>query len=370
MRWHWLTTGFVSLALVAMAHAQSPAGPRITQPITAPSTGPGSHGWPTTESTPIPMPAALPTLEAPSIGLPAYTANPTYSSTTEMVVLDSEGLPPLPGSLEDNFNKEVAARRAFRTCTWNDYRISVFPTTLLWENGFADKRAPRLQLLGSNLDNYVNSRTYDSSIGTTFGLARVDTPGRDLSAQVDLFGVVHSRHSPDDLIASDYRFGLPISFRWGDWRAKIAYEHTSTHLGDVFMRNTGRNPRNYSKDEAVFGLMRDFWDLRVYGQVSYAFRQTLPNDPKPWRYDAGFQWVLPQLGSLTGAPYIAAHVDARGEVNYNPNVAAQVGWIWRNPFQRLANLRVFGEYYEGRSGFGQFAFDREKFMGIGIAADF
>jgi Protein of unknown function (DUF1207) len=362
MNWRWITTGWVAVLVVGVSLGQ-------TQPIKAPSTGPGSHGWPAS----LPAPEAVlnlapstPTLEAPAVGLPAYT----ISSDHPVTVVDAEGMVPLPGSLEDNFNREVAVRRAFRICTWNDYRISVFPTTLIWENGFADKRAPRLQLLGSSLDNFSNTRTLDNSIGTTFSFFRIDTPGRDLAYQLDLFAVVHTRLSPEDLIATDYRFGVPLSAQWGNWRAKLAYEHTSTHLGDEFMRNTGTLPRNYAKDEVVVGLMRDIGDLRVYGQVSYAFFQDLAGDPKRWRYDAGFQWVMPQMASLSGSPYFAAHLDTRGESGLNPNINTQVGWLWRNPFQRLSNLRVFGEYYEGRSQFGQFAFDREKFFAVGIAADF
>jgi Protein of unknown function (DUF1207) len=364
MMLRWFFSGFALLSLTALASAQSSLSYRpITAPAPAPepSTGPGSHGWPASQTPPVYAP--LPVLEAPPSG---FAAMPQQG----YAVLDAEGLPPLPGSLEDNFNNEVNARRAFRICTWNDYRISIFPNSLLWENGFADKRAPRLSLTGTNFKNPVTDNTLENSIGTTFAGFRIDTPGRDLAFQLDIFAVVHSRLSPEDLLATDYRFGVPLSFQYGNWRGKIAYEHTSTHLGDEYQRNSGNFPKNYAKDEVVIGLARDIDTLRIYGQVSYAFFQDLVGDPKRWRYDAGFQYVLPWSGGLSGAPYIAAHAVARGDVQYNPDVNAQIGWLWRNPYQRLANLRVFVEYNEGRSQFGQFAFDREKFYGIGIAADF
>ena len=59
-----------------------------------------------------------------------------------------------------------------------------------------------------------------------------------------------------------------------------------------------------------------------------------------------------------------------GELGVVTDCLVQVGWLWRNPYQRLANLRVFVEHSEGRSPFGQFVYDREKWTGVGIASDF
>ena len=378
-RWlRWLGPAAVAVALGAPGVAQTPVQlpAFFDRPITAPapdpqSTGPGSHGWPGTVSprplwSPLdvnPVPVAPPVLES----TPSAFAG--YQVPHADAVPDAEGLRPLPGSLEDDFNREVAARRLFRVCTWNDYRVTGFPQTLLWESPLGEKRAPRFQALGTNFNTYANSKTLDTSIGGTVGLLRVDTPGRDLAFQLDAFAVVMSRLSPNDLIAQDYRYGVPLTFQRGDWRGKLSYEHTSSHLGDSYLVDTGRLPIRYAKDEIVLGLSRDFNSLRVYGQASYAFRQSLLGDPKRGRFDAGFQYVCPYPTGFSGAPYIAAHVTARGEVQYNPDGLVQVGWLWRNPYQRLANLRVFVEHSEGRSPFGQFVYDREKWTGIGIASD-
>jgi len=377
LRWLGPAAAVASLAGPAAAQSAKPAAAFFDRPISAPapepqSTGPGSHGWPGTASprpqwSPMdvtPVPAAPPVLEAPPSAFSGYQPTPTDA------VPDAEGLRPLPGSLEDNFNREVAGRRAFRACTWNDYRITGFPQTLLWESPLGEKRAPRFQALGTTQDNAFNTGSLDSTIGGTVGLLRVDTPGRDLAFQLDAFAVVMSRHSPNDLIAQDYRYGIPLTFQRGDWRGKLSYEHTSSHLGDSSLVNTGRLPIRYAKDEVVLGLSRDFDSLRVYGQASYAVRQSLFGDPKRGRFDAGFQYVCPYPTGFSGAPYLAAHVTSRGELQYNPDGLAQVGWLWRNPYQRLANVRVFVEYYQGRSPFGQFVYDREKWTGVGVAADF
>jgi hypothetical protein len=313
------------------------------------------------------MPMQQPLLEAQ----PSFVRQPLPTGEAKPVGQRPVDLKPLPGSLEYSFEQELANREAQRLIIWNGTTIQNFPTTLLWEPVYASKREPRMMIGGTNYQNYVNDRTLETSIGTTIGLWRITPPGHDWAFQVDLFGVVHTRLSPQDLMAADYRFGVPITFRWEDWHGKIGYEHTSTHLGDEYQRNTGVLPYNFSKDELVTGLGRYFLDrsLRVYGQVSYAFSQDLLNDPNRFRFDSGFQYVVPNWGS-SGSPFVAAHADFQGVLGFNPNINLQAGWLWRNPTQRLANARVFVEYYRGRSPYGQFAFVREDFYGVGAALDF
>ncbi len=378
------------LRAVVAAGLTAAAGPTLAQaPPAAPqpvSTGPTSYGWPGTNSFNSPVvapPVVNPALDpaAPPAQTPAPSplleSDPSVFGgrpPAPVVVTAPNGLPPLPGSVEDNFNAEVAARRKFQYCTYKGTRVTGFPGTLLWTPPLAEKRAPRMQLEVSSLNNPSNSYTLDNSIGGTVGLLRVEPVGADAAYQLDLFAVVHTRLSPEDLIATDYRFGFPVTFRRGDYHGKLSYEHTSVHLGDEIAQNTGRRPVNLTRDEAVVAVDRVFSEinLRVYGQVSYAFFTDMPGatDRQRFRFDTGFQWVYPYSTGFAGAPFVAAHLEASGVVQYNPNVVAQVGYMFANPYQRLANLRIYGEYYTGHSQFGQFFRDKETFFGIAIAGDF
>ena len=231
-------------------------------------------------------------------------------------------LMPLPGSLEDQLDREYAARAGFRYCVWNGTTITGLPNNLLWEPPFAIKREPRMLVLPTSLDNFAETWTLDTSIGTTVGLWRFEPVGRDAAYQVDVFGVVHSRLTPDDLVASDYRFGIPLTARRGPWHFKFAYEHTSSHLGDDFIRNRPPFPLGeYIRDEAVFGVGRWFAErLRVYGQVAYAFDMTYPqpvvDDDVRWRFDAGFEWYCPQPTGWKGTPFVALNIDSRGDSDF------------------------------------------------------
>lgn len=351
---------YFNLKTVAVVEPASPST-LLPAPSPAPATGPTSYGWPQ-PTAPVAPPSVL---EAPPSGFAALPPGGPY-------LLDAEGMTPLPGSLEENLNKEAAARRSFRYCTWNDLRITMFPSTLLWTPPLAEKRAARLGATATDLDRYGKNYTVDSSIGTTVGLLRVDTSGHDLAYQFDFFAVAHLRTTPQDVIAADYRFGIPLTWQWGDWHGKLAYERTQSHLGDDYLRLNGLPPANkFVRNEVVLGLDRNFDGLRLYGTVGYAFSQEgMPDRSKKLRFDGGFEYVMPQATGFSGTPFVACHVDAREATGYNPNAVAQVGWLWRNPYQRLANLRVYAEYYKGRSQFGQFQYDRESFYGVGIAGDF
>ncbi len=353
--------GAVACVLFASAAAQAQPGftpLRQAQAQDPPAVLPRSTALPPPKDTLTPT---LPVAPSPTVTL------------TQPVLAEVQ--PPLPGSLEDTYQRDLDARRLFQVGEFEGTVITAFPNTLLWEPALAVKRDPRMQVLLTNDKNYKSNYTADTSIGMTMGLYRADFTGADLSAQLDIFGLVLTRLSPDDLIAADYRFGFPVTFRWGWWQAKLAYEHTSAHLGDEFIRQFGAVTRSFAKDEAVLGIGRIVNDnLRVYGHIGYAFSFQVPDlegtTSQKARFDLGFEWFARQPTGWTGTPFVAANVEWRGDQKYDPNYTVQAGWLWRNPTQRLGTFRVFGEYYSGRSPYGQFITNRENFAAFGFGFDY
>ncbi len=250
---------------------------------------------------------------------------------------------------------------------------SGFPRTLLWEPPLASLREPRFMAMPNNLTSDVSQQTVDTAIGNTLGLLRYESAGKKWAWQFDAFAVVYSRFSEYDyFVASDYRVGLPVTFSCGPWHGKIGYEHTSTHLGDETIARTGRTPFDYIKDELVMGLGRYFWDqqFRVYGQAAWAFYQQVPGDPSPWRFDLGSEWVRRRATGCCGQPFMAGNLDFNGAVDYSPSLSLQAGWLWRDPSRRLAQARVFAQYFTGYSLYGQFFRTREEWFGGGFAVDY
>jgi hypothetical protein len=319
---------------------------------------------------------AQPAVEVPVP--PSTVAFPESSAVTTLTEpMPGNGpLPPLPGSLEDDFGREFAARQGYVTYTWKGTRITALPNSLLWEPPLAVKKDPRMQLLITDQNNYRSTYTVDTSIGGTQGLYRIDPEGADFAAQLDIFGLVQTRLSPDDLMASDYRFGVPVSWRWGWWQGKVGYEHTSAHLGDEIIAARGLFPRSFAKDEVVLGLGRVWNDrFRVYGHLAYAFSFQVPNVPTTsrtrTRFDVGAEWYDRCPTGFYGSPFAAANLEWRGDQQFTPNLTLQAGWLWRNPLAREGTFRLFAEHYRGTSPYGQFfGFGREQFTSVGIGFDF
>lgn len=247
------------------------------------------------------------------------------------------------------------------------------PTSLLWEPKLADKREARLSVLTSDVDSFFSNRTTDPSIGLTAGLIRLRPDNFPwIQWQMDVFAVSHLRFSRgDESIAQDYRYGLPFTFRAGNWQGKIGYEHTSTQLGDELNAFLGRQRIKFERDEAVAALGY-VWDnqLRTYAQVGYAVYRSIPGLPERWRYDAGFDWFKRESTGGKGQPFAAINAAFNPEVNYDVSMNYQVGWMWRKNDQRLGQFRVYAEFYDGNSPFGQLFRTRERYAGLGFSLDY
>lgn len=363
VRFAWSLAAVVLLAAAAVAQPGAVAPPpsnsfSLTQAQEPPAVVP--------RSTPLSGPNEL-----------LVTTPPLPSAPPPSVTLSDSSLvqPPLPGSVEDLYLRELDARRQFQTGTWRGTVITAFPNSLLWEPPLAVKKDPRMQFLATDQQNYRSNYTVDTSIGMTMGLYRAEYEGADFAAQLDIFGLVLTRLSPDDLMLADYRFGFPVSFRWGWWQAKVAYEHTSAHLGDELIRASGRVTQSFAKDELVIGVGRFLYDnLRVYGHFGYAFSFQVPGregtSSEKARFDLGAEWYLRCPTGWAGTPFAAVNVEWRGDQDYTPNYTFQAGWLWRNPTMRLGTFRLFAEHYRGSSPYGQIINTRETFTSFGFGFDY
>ena len=76
-----------------------------------------------------------------------------------------------------------------------------------------------------------------------------------------------------EIVATDFRIGVPLTYGVGRYQTKLAYYHLSSHLGDEFMlRNPGTPRINYSREVIVWGHSWYGTDsLRLYGEVGWAF---------------------------------------------------------------------------------------------------
>jgi hypothetical protein len=243
------------------------------------------------------------------------------------------------------------------------FHYMVLPRGQLWEAPLANQREPRMYGKLTTLDD---ESTIDTAVGAEFGLGRLtsETMPQE-SFQLGAMAAAFTRFNQKRmLVATDFRAGIPLTYAKGPWQAKLAYEHTSAHLGDDYMESTGRKAITYSRDEVVVGLARRFRDqFRLYGQMGYAFAASSSIHSNRDRYDWGIEWSKQQRTGLRGQPFVAFDMDLRSYQDYEANITVQFGWQWKE-MQSPRSTRLAVEFYNGKSPFGQFFLDSESWVGV------
>jgi hypothetical protein len=214
---------------------------------------------------------------------------------------------------------------------------------------------------------------WDSTLGGRVGILRRGT----LDAvnahgwQLDIEGASFPRLDMErgrDLISVDFRFGIPMTARHGNWESKFAFYHLSSHMGDeemVFRGSLGR--RNYSRDVLVFALgYFPHPDLRVYTEAGWAFYTD--GGTEPWEFQFGVDYSPAEPSTFFGAPFFAVNGRIREEVDYGGNFTVQTGWQWRG--YRGHVFRVGLHYFNGMSDQYQFFDQFEEQFGVGLWYDY
>ena len=260
----------------------------------------------------------------------------------------------------------VDTRRSTECWTWQ-----ALPAGLMYKSYLAGAKEPRFAA------QWVKERNagwiWDISLGGRAGILRYGTcdPLNPQGWQVDIEGAAFPRlnmEHENDLIACDYRFGLPLTHAIGPHHYKLAYYHLSSHLGDEWMlQHPGVQRINYSRDAIVFGY--SYYPrpaLRLYAEAAYSLGRgefTLP-----WEFQFGVEYSPAEPTGLRPVPFIAIGSHLREEVDYGGNVVVQSGWQWRGPTGNL--LRMGMQCFVGMSDQFEFYNRYESKVGFGIWYDF
>ncbi len=214
---------------------------------------------------------------------------------------------------------------------------------------------------------------WDIALGARTGVLRYGTsdPLWPEGWQLDIEGAAFPRLRLDyerDLIAVDFRFGVPLTYRRGPWETKFGYYHLSSHLGDEFFEDHFDGGRiNYVRDALVWGLaLRPTASVRLYGEAGWAFYTD--GGAEPWEFQVGASYSPGYPTGLAGGPFLAVHGHLREEVGFGGNVTAQAGWAWRGRSSHLLRLGV--HYLNGKSNRFQFFRRNEEQIGLGLWFDY
>ena len=252
----------------------------------------------------------------------------------------------------------------------------VLPEGLIYRSYLAGVKEPRI---GSTWAYDLNQRwLWEVTIGGRVGLIRYGTDNVlwPQGWQIDLEGAAFTRldmqkhpnaeHS-NDLVAADFRVGIPVTFGRGRWQTKCGYYHISSHLGDeLILRDPNVERINYVRDSIVLG--RSFYwrdDLRLYAEAAYAIGTD--GGAQPWEFQFGIDYSPAEPTGIAPVPFAAINGHLREEVNFGGNLVVQVGMQWRGATGHL--FRMGMQYYNGMSEQFEFYDQYESKIGMGIWYD-
>ena len=214
---------------------------------------------------------------------------------------------------------------------------------------------------------------WDIALGGRVGMLRYGNrdPLLPDGLQIDIEGAAFPRLTLDsqrDLVAVDFRFGVPITARLGKFETKLAYYHLSSHLGDEYWEKNRNEQRiNYARDVIVLGVaVRPHDDLRLYAEAGWA--GYVSGGSEPWEFQFGVDYSPLRPTSIGGAPFFAVNGRIRQEVDFGGNVTAQTGWQWRGETGRL--FRFGFHYLNGQTDVYQFFSKHEEQLAIGLWYDY
>jgi hypothetical protein len=283
------------------------------------------------------------------------------------------GSPPLsvetavPGDCETSIATRLATAPDYDAC----WEWQILPDGLIYRSYLAGFKEPRLHSFWAFEQDL--GWIWDIALGGRVGIVRYGDRDDAMPDgwQIDLEGAGFPRLDPEedrDLVAVDFRAGVPITYGAGPHRTKIAYYHLSSHLGDEFLLKNPTVPRfNYSRDVLVWG--QSYYatpDLRIYGEAGWAFYSDVSGE---WEFQFGVDYSPVADWGFRGSPFAAFNGHLREEVDFGGNLVAQLGWQWRQPKSGHL-LRLGVEYFNGKSDQFEF-FDRyENKIGLALWYDF
>jgi hypothetical protein len=253
------------------------------------------------------------------------------------------------------------------------------PNGLMYKSYLAGVREPRFGVIWANLDGRPEEiggrgNIWEATLGGRVGVLRygsndiIDPQGW----QLDMEGAVFPRldmDSKQDVIAMDFRFGAPLTYRRGGTSYKFGYYHISSHLGDEFMISYPFFVRdNYVREALLLGISHELNDyLRIYGEAAYAVFDG--GIVEPWEFKFGAEYSALARSGVYSSPFAAVHAHLREELDYSGFVNMQVGWQWRGP-ESDHLWRIGLHYFNGAVSQHALGRGNEEMLGFGIWYDY
>jgi hypothetical protein len=254
-------------------------------------------------------------------------------------------------------------------------RAETFPIGHVFRPLTADPMEPRFFLGWLSVDRSEGSRASIATVGggTNFGLLRWPGTKAGEGWQLGIFGSIFSQFdmdsSADDLINSDYRFGVPLSYNGSDFSARGRIFHQSSHLGDeVILDGSAPQRIDLSYEAADLVLARQIGNWRPYGGGFYILRSSM-DDMKKTGLQAGVDYAG-NAPVIAGARVVGGlDVKWNEETDWRTGVSAKIGLEFGRPWPERRGVTVLLEAYDGPAPFGQYFRHDVTYQGVSVQFD-
>ena len=232
-----------------------------------------------------------------------------------------------------------------------------FFAAYLWEH--SPRLAPRLGSVG---------------FGQTIAVAGAGAWQVAIAAAV--FSQFNLARPTADLMNTDYRIGLPVTYRHAGLTTRVQLYHQSSHLGDEYMVHANAQRVDLTFEAAELLVAQQLAAWRVYGGGEYLLMHS-PADLRPGVLHAGVEYrqpgVLVHFGRLA-AGRVVAGLDAKSfeDTGWDVGWSGIAGLELGDPLARGEGgaggwrWSVLLRAYTGPAPYGEFFRDRVRSLGVGL----
>jgi len=224
--------------------------------------------------------------------------------------------------------------------------FAFLPRKKLFAPFIADPQYPVFAVRYSMIAGGANRA--EINMGDEFALVSSRLSG-GATVQFGIMGGVAARFNiseiTNDFEIADFTLAFPFDYSLGPWALRAMYWHTSSHIGDDFIKGGAIAPQLLSKhvtDELRFyASYNPAGFLRVYAGPGYAFN-LIPSTGERWRLHGGAE------ARTSGRPvslFAAADLQSLQRNGWNPSFTARTGVRREGPTSAAS---VWCEFFSGR----------------------
>ena len=217
-----------------------------------------------------------------------------------------------------------------------------------------------------------NKTVAEVAIGHYYGIYRWALPKDAGYMQLNIGGGIFPRFIfPDDkaLQVIDFYGNLPIDIRVGKWSGRFMFYHVSSHLGDDYIKSSGRFGERNSWNSLRSIVSYDFNLLfRLYAGYTYHILVE-PAEQKLGAFQAGFEIYSKPFLEGRAQAYWATDIQGWDRRAWRGMFNSQIGVKTGRDATKGRGISYFAEFTAGPKYYGQFFQEDETRAGLGVKFD-